>query len=940
MNNHETRVVEVFNAALDLSPDERSSFLAKECGGQQSLLTEVRSLLAADALVAAGGFMHASALDLQAQQFAHELQATRVGQFFGRYKLISLIGEGGMGEVYLAEDNEIGRRVAVKLVKSGMKAKILLRRFHTERQILADLQHPNIARLLDGGTTDDGLPYLVMEYVKGQPIDQYADEHKLSTTARLELFRAVCSALSYAHQHLVIHRDVKPSNILVIADGTPKLLDFGIAKLLDPTRLEGSPHATATNVLAMTPEYASPEQVKGESVTTASDVYSLGVLLYELLTGHRPYRFKSSSPIDVANAVCTQEPERPSSVIVRTVEQPATEDLPPITINAASVSQTRDGDPERLQRRLRGDLDNILLTALRKESDRRYASVVEFAEDIRRHLAGLPVRARKNTFRYRASKFVHRNKIAVAAAAVVATTLVGGLVASAWAGNLARSERARAEFQKEIAEQRFAEVRSLAHSVMFEYHDAIAPLTGSTKVREMLVRDSLTYLDQLSKTAGTDPALLSELAAAYLRVGDVQGRPYHPNLGQTDKALSSYQKALAILEPLAASDSAGSGIKRDLATVHERIGNIQLRSGHWLEARAEHQKALDIRESLLALNPTSAEARREVADSYLYLGDAQQVICTDADCGRTALNSQRQALEIRQALAEASPTDSDLLRDVAQALTRVGFRLSYIGSMTKDGEYVRQALASQQHSLSIREKLAAANSTSATDRRNLADQYMLYADAQFHSGDLAGSFVNYHRAQDMFEALLTSDPYNAEAQRDMYNIYFKIAGAWNQSGNKSAAKKNYRLAVGIAQRLLSSDPTSEEDLQVMSAIYQKLSEISIAEGKPLEAIAHYRKVVEIDEKLVATMQTDYARFYAAGSYEALAGLYASYLRQTHLRPEQITENCREALGWHQKFLDASPDLISKGMNLKPTPAMSSAELARCEQVLRKVSPQK
>jgi non-specific serine/threonine protein kinase/serine/threonine-protein kinase len=923
MSNHETRVAEVFAAALDLSPDERSTFLARECGGQPSLLTEVRSLLAADAQVAADGFMHASALDLQAQQFAHELQATRVGQFFGRYKLISLIGEGGMGEVYLAEDNEIGRRVAVKLVKSGMKSKILLRRFHTERQILANLQHPNIARLLDGGTTDDGLPYLVMEYVKGQPIDQYADEHKLSTTARLELFRTVCSALSYAHQHLVIHRDVKPSNILVTEDGTPKLLDFGIAKLLDSTRLEGSPDATATIMPAMTPEYASPEQVKGESVTTASDVYSLGVLLYESLTGHGPYRFKSSRPLDVANAVCEQQPERPSLALTR----------------RRGDGETRgESNPKseiRNPKSLRGDLDNILLTALRKESDRRYASVVEFSEDIRRHLAGLPVRARKNTFKYRASKFVSRNKIAVAASAVVATTLVGGLVATAWAGHLARSERARAEFQKEMAEQRFAEVRSLAHSVMFDYHDAIAPLSGSTKVREMLVRDSLTYLDRLSKTAGTDPALLSELAAAYLRVGDVQGRPYHPNLGQTDKALSSYQKALAILEPLAASDSAASGIKRDLATVHERIGNIQLRNGHWGEAQSENQQALSIREGLLALNPTSVEARREVADSYLYLGDAQQVICTDADCGRTALNSQRKALEIRQALAEASPSDSDLLRDVAQAFTRVGFRLSDIGSMTKDSEYVRQALASQQHSLSIREKLAAANSTSATDRRNLADQQMLYADAQFHSGDVVGSFVNYHRAREMFETLLTSDPYNAEAQRDMYNIYFKIARAWNQSGNKSAAKKTYRLAAEIAQHLLSSDPASEEDLQIMSAIYQKLSEISVTEGDLSEAIVNYRKVVEIDEKLVATMQTDYARFYAAGSYEALAGLYASYLRQTHLRPDQITENCRAALDWHQKFLDASPDLISKGMNLKPTPAMSSGEIARCEQAVSK-----
>ncbi|MGZ5004605.1 MAG: protein kinase domain-containing protein [Chthoniobacterales bacterium] len=344
------------------------------------------------------------------------------GRQFGSYQIMREIGRGGLGAVYLAAraDDEYRKQVAIKLVRRGLDTEDILRRFRNERQILAQLDHPNIARLIDGGTTDDGLPYFVMEYVNGQPINGYCDANALSTTERLTLFRKVCSAVTYAHQNLVIHRDLKPSNILVTQDGEPKLLDFGIAKLLSA----GDELFTQTipALRVMTPEYASPEQIKGDKIMTTSDVYSLGVLLYELLTGQQPYRLKTRTPEQIARAITEQEPERPSTVL-------------------ADNQQSEIGNPKSL----RGDLDNIVLMAMRKEPARRYASVGQFSEDVRRHLTGLPVVARKDTVAYRTSKFVNRHRIGVAAAALVLLSLVGGIVATLIQVRTASRERAKAE---------------------------------------------------------------------------------------------------------------------------------------------------------------------------------------------------------------------------------------------------------------------------------------------------------------------------------------------------------------------------------------------------------------------------------------------------------------------------------------------------------------
>ena len=443
------RTDEIIQAALDGGASELPALLDAECAGDTLLRAEVESLLGYRER--AKDFIETPAFALGASLLAGGDDGDGAGvegRRIGPYRVVREIGRGGMGAVYLAEraDGEFRQQVAVKVIRQTLGGDEVRRHFKRERQILASLNHPNIARLLDGGVSEDGEPFLAMEYVEGVRIDEYADAHQLSTSARLSLFRQVCAAVQYAHQNLVIHRDLKPPNILVTAEGVPKLLDFGIAKLLDPESADAGAH-TVTELGVMTPEYASPEQVQGQQVTTASDVYSLGVVLYELLAGHRPYRIKSRKPDEIARAICEQEPERPSAAVSRLEDTPKASGGSTPVITPETVSRARGEQPERLRRRLAGDLDNIILMAMRKEPSRRYSSVGQFSEDIRRHLEGLPVMARKDTFRYRAGKFVGRNKVGVAAAAIVLLTLVGGIIATIWQARRA-TEQARVAAQE------------------------------------------------------------------------------------------------------------------------------------------------------------------------------------------------------------------------------------------------------------------------------------------------------------------------------------------------------------------------------------------------------------------------------------------------------------------------------------------------------------
>lgn len=457
------RIEEVFVAALEHESFERDKFLDEACANDEPLRAEVDSLLASHEQ--AGGFIEAPAV-----AFVHELLPDELtgsdeeaavapslsGQRVGNYAIERELGRGGMGTVYLAHraDDQYKKLVAIKIVRRGMDTNDIVRRFRNERQILASLEHPNIARLLDGGTTGDGVPYIVMEYVEGVTITNYCDEQRLKTNERLQMFRIVCAAVQHAHQNLVVHRDLKPSNILITADGTPKLLDFGIAKLLSPELSDDTSEHTLTELRILTPDYASPEQVRGETLTTTSDIYSLGVVLYELLTGHRPYHLINHAPHELARVIGEQQPAKPSTAAA-SVEILTRGDAtkPQTAITPEAVSRARDTQPDKLRRRLSGDLDNIVLKAMRKEPARRYDSAAQLAADIGRHLDGLPVLARKDTFKYRAGKFVRRNRLGVAAAVLVAASLITGVVVATWQARAAAHERDKARIEATKAER-------------------------------------------------------------------------------------------------------------------------------------------------------------------------------------------------------------------------------------------------------------------------------------------------------------------------------------------------------------------------------------------------------------------------------------------------------------------------------------------------------
>jgi eukaryotic-like serine/threonine-protein kinase len=484
------KIEEVFYAALDVAPEARPDFLRQACGSNLELLQEVQSLIDSSEKTV-GGFVRQAVLQVARQQTA---ALERSGKRVGAYQLVRVIGEGGMGTVYLATraDETYRQQVAIKLMHPGFgPSQGMLLRFSAERQILANLNHPNIARLLDGGMTGDGVPYLVMEYVDGIPIDAYCRQNQLSIPDRLQLFRAVCSAVEYAHKHLVIHRDIKPANILVTAEGVPKLLDFGIAKLLDPGL--GDLNVTRNSERFLTPEHASPEQIRGESVMTTTDVYALGVLLYELLAGRLPFQMAAKSPLEVAQIICEQTPEPPSRVV--------------------ASSDSWKHAPET-SRKLKGDLDHIVLMAMRKEPTRRYSSVASLSRDVEAYLNGYSVQARSDTWGYRSGKFIRRHKVAVPMAVLAVLALIGFSIGMGW---LAR----RAERQRQIAErQRLASQKEA--DFLGSIFVAATPRGGlgrNISARDLLDESAQRIDSELSATPEAQANAFYNLGMAYRHLG-------------------------------------------------------------------------------------------------------------------------------------------------------------------------------------------------------------------------------------------------------------------------------------------------------------------------------------------------------------------------------------------------------------------------------------
>ncbi|MEM1041847.1 MAG: serine/threonine-protein kinase [Bacteroidota bacterium] len=514
----------LFEQAADLPPGERASFLDDACrtpGGDPdpALREEVAALLAADA--DAEGYLHAFGDDVLAPALDAALAGRDplTGEQVGPYRVARQIGRGGMGTVYLAEraDGQFEQTVALKLVRPGLAPEVGAR-FRAERRILARLEHPHIARLLDGGVAADGRPWLAMEYVAGEPVTDYCDRKRLSVNERLALFETVCETVAYAHRNLVVHRDLKPSNILVTDDGTVKLLDFGIAKLLDDAE-GGVPFTVAetrTGLQLMTPEYAAPEQVRAEAVTVATDVYALGILLYELLTGRRPYRLASRARYEVERAILEEEPTRPSTAVGAPVTAAVSDTTP------ATLSQARRADTGTLRRRLAGDLDQIVLTALRKEPERRYGSAGAFADDVRRHLDGLPVRAQADTVGYRTRKFVRRHRLGIGAAALVFLALAAGLGVALWQAGAARAAQAEAEVEARRAQAEADKAETVADFLvgLFEASTPEQAQGREITAREVLEQGKAQVQAELAEQPLLQATMQEALGRVYTALGD------------------------------------------------------------------------------------------------------------------------------------------------------------------------------------------------------------------------------------------------------------------------------------------------------------------------------------------------------------------------------------------------------------------------------------
>jgi len=781
-----------------------------------------------------------------------------------KYRLLGEIGRGGMGSVYAAVrvDDAFKKRVAIKVMRAGLDTEDMLTRFELERQVLAAINHPNIARVFDAGATPDGRPYIVMELVEGKPIDRYSDDNNLSVVDRLALFGKVCAAVHHAHQNLVVHRDIKPANILVAADGEPKLLDFGIAKLLNPELSAIDPMTRADQRL-LTYEYASPEQVTGEPITTASDVYALGVLLYELLTGHRPYELTRRVHEEAIRVICSTEPQRPSTAVSRsiTVRGPGESAR---TITGEEIARRREMQLGRLRKRLSGDLDNIVLKAMRKTPGRRYPSADDLAADIQRHLTGQTVTARPPTWDYRAGKFIRRHRTAVTAAAFVAVSLIAGVSATTWQWLTAESQRARAENRTE-------QLRAVA-GAFEDIADDIVRLEGATAARTVIADALVRTLDGLD--ARGDDDLLLDLAAAYRRAGAIDGGEG----GRVAESIGHLRAAEALLADAGADDATAlerARVDLELARALERAGDpdesarraqaaadtfaalaeaeddpnaateavgLAVEALSFLSwsraARGEADTAAADRALELALDardrdPTGARARRTLAIAYETLGRVR----VDKLALESAIDAYTQAIELRRGLLDADPTDAENHRRLQVLHERQARTLSGLRRFDEAGVEIERAR-------DLAERRVADDPFSGRAFEDLTRVYEAAGDNRYRAGDREAALPFFRAFLERAEAAADRDPLSRQRQRMVVLAHRKTGDTLRQLRRRDEAVDAYRAALARLIPLVGADPQNTvyrlDELIITTYAGRELSRL----GRPAEAARLWSRGLE------------------------------------------------------------------------------------------------
>ncbi len=965
------RIETLFQAAVELPAAARPQFLDDVCKGDAALREEVDSLLAADA-------DNGEAINAAVQKEAHsffsieEMAGTRVGP----YLVIRELGRGGMGSVYLAErdDDQFHKEVAIKFIRHGMDTEDVLGRFRHERQILANLEHPYIARLLDGGTTRDGRPFFVMEYVIGQPLDVWCSKHEpIEIRQRCELFLKICEAVSHAHRNLVVHRDLKPANIFVTADGSPKLLDFGVAKLLDQ---ESAFKETATILAAraLTPDYASPEQIRAEHITTATDVYSLGAIFYELLSGVRAQRFTTPGTREIERVVCETDPPR-----------------------------LADTAPPALRSKLQGDLDAIVSMALRKEQALRYQSVEQMAADLRRHLNGWPVKAREGTFRYQAGKYLRRNRTAIAAGTILAVALVGGAttagvlaVRASQARAQAETERRRAvenelraeaserdaqnesreaarqrtnaeaqrreaelqrtlaETQSKLAERRFDQVHQLAGKFLLDFHNAIAMLPGSTPARKMVVQTGLQYYDMLVRDAGGNRQLLEEVARGYDRLGDVQGNPYFANLGDAPGALASYRRALAIREKV--TDPSAEFL-RDRIHGHIKIAQMLVAQGDFQGAEKTYQQVF------LFAGPEPAasdyDVRDALASAYSSYGDLKIRVGVHGE----AVAPYLKLLELQTQLSKEKRNVSKEQNSLSLAHTKLG------------DVYVRldRAGEAQEHlkiSLAIDKPLSEANPSNLPLARKLWITYTMLGRALHTRGgprpeDPSVATGYLQSAVDLADKMAAADINNQQPLADVLMAGTGLGDWLVESGSPQPAIAAYRKGLTAAERIYAIRPTGNEDFMIQA--HQRLASGLTGGAQYDEALQHLDQAnhyLELADKQNPGLARTAARhgdimeskavLFAArkqwdeaiAAYIALISIFDSQIKRDPNNQRFLNEqpafynslaDCYEAAGQRQSAVKALENALARYSQIEEHRALGNNEKQERAGYLTKLS---
>ncbi|MFK7844458.1 MAG: protein kinase [Rhodothermales bacterium] len=872
-------VKSIFHEALLHPVEERAAFLELNCDEEQ-VRKEVLSLLS---FYEEDKDFLESSVDTGVFRVIEEAsQEQWQGQVIGHYRLEKELGRGGMGVVYLADriDGQFDHRVAIKLGKQDEFNTEIRERLKHERQVLATLQHPNIAQLLDGGVTDTGRPFFAMEYVEGgTAIDVFCSTRSLSLKKRLRLFQKVCEAVAYAHRQLVVHRDLKPSNILVTPNGTVKLLDFGVSKLLDETRV--AVPITRTGLRMLTPEYASPEQIRGGNISTASDVYSLGVILYELLVGRRPYNVRDISPTQAEHLICEVDPAKPSTAILESNEG---KDQPATKIHRTARS--------KYHRQLKGDLDNIVLKALRKEPARRYGSVEQLNEDIGRYLDLLPIAARPSTVRYRVGKFVNRHRVGVAAACVILLALLGGIISTTY-------QARQALLAREKAEQRMQDVRAMANTLLFDFHDAIRDLPGATPARRLLVKNAQQYLDILAEELPDDPLLQTELAEAYHRVGEIQGDPHYPNLGDLGGAAAFYKKALHLRTSLWEKDPGDPLARHALAIAKSRQAVVSSWGGANEEAISLSKEAIALLESLyeedrgIAIKHDLGRIRSELGWWYVFAGQVEEAKrhllkareeLESISAGKSGdINFEIDLWRVYNYQVDAYRWGDDplyalnILESTAcPRLERLDAQLAFnprlksvlrtclnkIGDLSKHFDQYEKAIGYFEEALDIAWEMAASDSTNILGRQGVATLLEALGAVHKDMGNTTEALDYFERARSLKQELYDIDPSNGEMGNMLGNTLRSLCVFYAEIGQHQKATALCKESVLILDKAISVDPLNgiwQSNLvdsylaladahQVRSAI---VSTRNLEQQSLRESMVYYDKGIALIQLLIA-----------------------------------------------------------------------------------------